>query len=216
MAKALCFVKSKTALNDYKRLAQSTQNLLHMKWSQQSSMLKLFEIVCLFLCTIEFICFCFVCALQESRSKECLPRHNWWWGRLGRNGGHDSCKVSVDLFSTLSGSWRFSHYQGYLQDRRGKKCTSILLHNYTIKHFTLQIAELLTWMLDAQKWFSTGKVGPLLKAICVEEYGTSRQFLFPAETRFAGKLLQIKRFHDMKSALKLLVSKFSLLVRTCV
>ena len=75
-----------------------------------------------------------------------------------------------------------------------------------LTHFTLQIAELLTWMLDAQKWFSTGKVGPLLKAICVEEYGTCRQFIFPAETRFAGKLLQIKRFHEMKSALQLLVS----------
>ena len=64
------------------------------------------------------------------------------------------------------------------------------------------IDELLQWMTDAQKWFGTNKLGPLLKIFCRKHYGTTRAFIFPAETRFAGKLLQIKRFLSMKSALQ--------------
>ena len=40
----------------------------------------------------------------------------------------------------------------------------------------------------------------MLKA-CIDHYGEPKQFKFPAETRFAGKLLQLKRFDDMKAAL---------------
>ena len=36
---------------------------------------------------------------------------------------------------------------------------------------------------------------------CIDHYGEAKQFKFPAETRFCGKLLQIKRFNDMKAAL---------------
>ena len=64
------------------------------------------------------------------------------------------------------------------------------------------IDKLLDWMTDAQKWFGTNKLGPLLKSFCQKHYGTTRAFIFPAETRFAGKLLQIKRFFSMKSALQ--------------
>ena len=64
------------------------------------------------------------------------------------------------------------------------------------------IDELLVWMTDCQKWFGTNKLRPLLKSFCEKHYGTSRAFIFPAETRFAGKLLQIKRFLSMKSALQ--------------
>ena len=64
------------------------------------------------------------------------------------------------------------------------------------------VHELLEWMTDCQKWFSTGKLGPLLLSFCVKHYGTSRAFFFPADTRFAGKLLQIKRFLDMQGALQ--------------
>ena len=64
------------------------------------------------------------------------------------------------------------------------------------------IERLLTWMTDAQHWFGTNKLGPLLKAFCMEHYETERSFIFPADTRFAGKLLQIKRFLDMKEALQ--------------
>ena len=60
-------------------------------------------------------------------------------------------------------------------------------------------------MSDAQKWFTTGKVGPLLKEICEKTYGRSRAFLFASETRFARKLLQVKRFLAMKEALQSLV-----------
>ena len=58
------------------------------------------------------------------------------------------------------------------------------------------IDELLQWMTDAQKWFGTNKLGPLLAEFCKKHYDTSRAFIFPAETRFAGKLLQIKRFYE--------------------
>ena len=64
------------------------------------------------------------------------------------------------------------------------------------------IDELMEWMTDAQKWFGTHKLGPLLKLFCTKHYGTGRAFIFPSETRFAGKLLQIKRFLSMKSALQ--------------
>ena len=65
-----------------------------------------------------------------------------------------------------------------------------------------EVAELLEWMTDCQKWFSTSKLGSLLQHFCVKHYGTSRSFIYPAETRFAGKLLQIKRFMSMGRALK--------------
>lgn len=68
-----------------------------------------------------------------------------------------------------------------------------------------EISELLSWLTDAQKWFSTGKTSPLLKAICVRRYKSTRAFIYPADTRFAGKLLQIKRFLSMKDALRELV-----------
>ena len=68
-----------------------------------------------------------------------------------------------------------------------------------------EIKELTEWLLDDQKWFSTGKVGSLLKSHCIRLYKTTRSFIFPAETRFAGKLLQIKRFLLMKDALQTLV-----------
>ena len=64
------------------------------------------------------------------------------------------------------------------------------------------IRDLLIWISDAQHWFSTNKLKPLLQRFCKEHYGTTRSFIFPAETRFAGKLLQIKRFLSMKSALQ--------------
>ena len=60
-------------------------------------------------------------------------------------------------------------------------------------------------MVDEQKWFTTSKVGPLLASSCRQQYDSSRAFIFPAETRFAGKLLQIKRFLSMREALELVV-----------
>ena len=68
-----------------------------------------------------------------------------------------------------------------------------------------EIADLLEWLADAQKWFTTNKLGPLLQRFCREHYLTTRAFINPSETRFAGKLLQIKRFLSMKSALQQLV-----------
>ena len=65
-----------------------------------------------------------------------------------------------------------------------------------------EIKDLLSWITDAQHWFSTGKVGPLLQLFCKEHYRTTRSFVWPAETRFAGKLLQLKRFLAMEQALK--------------
>ena len=68
-----------------------------------------------------------------------------------------------------------------------------------------EIADLLTFLTDAQHWFSTNKLRPLFKEFRVQHYGTSRSFYFPSVTRFAGKLLQIKRFLSMKAALQQLV-----------
>jgi len=61
-------------------------------------------------------------------------------------------------------------------------------------------------MTDSQKWFGTGKLAPLLKMICQRRYKTSRSFTFPAETRFAGKLLQIRRFLSMREVVQELVT----------
>ena len=52
-----------------------------------------------------------------------------------------------------------------------------------------KIANVLLWIADAQRWFSTNKLGPLLQSFCREHYSTTRAFVNPAETRFAGKLL---------------------------
>ena len=68
-----------------------------------------------------------------------------------------------------------------------------------------QIAEALVWMTDCQKWMTTNKTGPLLQSLCRQHYGTTRSFIYPAETRFGGKLLQMKRFLSMKLALQQLV-----------
>jgi len=68
-----------------------------------------------------------------------------------------------------------------------------------------EISDLTIFINDAQHWFSTSKLRPLLKEFCVQHYGTSRSFYFPSVTRFAGKLLQIKRFLSMKAALQQLV-----------
>ena len=65
----------------------------------------------------------------------------------------------------------------------------------------MQILEVLDWINDAQKWFSTDRLSSLLKKICIRRFGTTRAFVFPAETRFAGKLLQMKRFSLLKDAL---------------
>ena len=65
-----------------------------------------------------------------------------------------------------------------------------------------QIANLLEWMNMAQKWFSTNRLGPLLKKFCEEHYGCTKSFIWPAETRFGGRLLQLKRFQSMKAALQ--------------
>ena len=63
----------------------------------------------------------------------------------------------------------------------------------------------MTWITDVQKWFSTSKVRPLLQKFCQQRYGKTRAFIFPAETRFGGKLLQIKRFLSLRDALQRLV-----------
>ena len=68
-----------------------------------------------------------------------------------------------------------------------------------------EIDEVISFVTDAQKWFLTNKLGPLLQKFCIQHYGVSRAFIFPAETRFAGKLLQLKRFLSMKNALQQLV-----------
>ena len=65
-----------------------------------------------------------------------------------------------------------------------------------------EVADLLIYITDAQNWFSTHRLGSLLKPFCQEHYGCSKSFIWPAETRFAGKLLQLKRFYSMKAALQ--------------
>ena len=64
------------------------------------------------------------------------------------------------------------------------------------------LAQLIAWITDAQKWFSTNRVGSLLQAFCKEHYGHTRKFVYPADTRFAGRLLQIHRFLRMERALR--------------
>ena len=65
-----------------------------------------------------------------------------------------------------------------------------------------QIAEVLEFVIDASKWFSTSKLGPFLQQICVRIFGSTRNFEYPTVTRFAGKLLQLKKFFAMKMALQ--------------
>ena len=65
-----------------------------------------------------------------------------------------------------------------------------------------KISKLLEWINTAQKWFSTNRLGPLLKKFCEEHYGCGKAFVWPAETRFGGRLLQLKTFYSMKAALQ--------------
>ena len=69
----------------------------------------------------------------------------------------------------------------------------------------MQVAALIVTITEAQHWFNTNKTRPLVDIACQDHYGCSKAFKFPAVTRFAGKLIQIKRFYDMKSALQSVV-----------
>ena len=42
----------------------------------------------------------------------------------------------------------------------------------------------------------------LLQKFCQQRYGQTRSFIFPTETRFGGKLLQIKRFLSLRDVLQ--------------
>ena len=64
------------------------------------------------------------------------------------------------------------------------------------------IASVITFVADAQHWFSTQRVGPLLKRFCIEYYGTTLSFVWPADTRMFGKFLQLMRFKKMKQAIR--------------
>ena len=57
-------------------------------------------------------------------------------------------------------------------------------------------------MNAAQKWMGTGRVSSILEETTVRTYGSSKTFCNPAGTRFCGKLLQVKRWQDMKRALR--------------
>ena len=65
-----------------------------------------------------------------------------------------------------------------------------------------EIAGLLEQALNVQHWFSTTKVQALLQVQCKHEFKHELHFVWPAETRFAGKLLQIKRLLRLKRALR--------------
>ena len=78
-----------------------------------------------------------------------------------------------------------------------------LLH-YSIHH--TQVGELVELVNDAQHWFNTHKTRPLVAAATMQHYNVERHFMFPSDTRFAGKLLQLKRFQSMKNALQSVVS----------
>ena len=69
----------------------------------------------------------------------------------------------------------------------------------------MQVTELIESITEAQHWFNTSKTRPLVVVACQDHYGCTKAFKFPSETRFGGKLLQIKRFYDMKSALQSVV-----------
>ena len=64
------------------------------------------------------------------------------------------------------------------------------------------MAEVDAWMIEAQKWFLSGKLNSALQAICTRMFGSTRSFVFPADTRFGGKMIQWKRFLAMRSALE--------------
>ena len=69
-----------------------------------------------------------------------------------------------------------------------------------------EVAELISWATDCQKWFTTSRTGPLFQQFCNKIYDTIRTFIYPADTRFAVKLLQLKRFLSMQEALQRLVN----------
>ena len=70
----------------------------------------------------------------------------------------------------------------------------------------MQIAELVKNITASQHWFNTNKTKALVQAATLSHYGSTRQFSFPAETRFGGKMLQMKRYESMKAALKSVVT----------
>ena len=72
-------------------------------------------------------------------------------------------------------------------------------------YMCLQIASFDDWMIGSQKWFSTGKLYAALQSICVTLFGSTRAFVFPADTRFGGKLIQWQNFLSLKPALQQLV-----------
>ena len=111
-----------------------------------------------------------------------------------RDGGSDW--VSTETMISHRFPWIFSH------PCLSHKCSLTIKDIYKIS----EIQELLVFLLDAQKWFSTHRLAPLLARFCSEHYGVTRAFVFPADTRMGGRLIQIKRFLSMKEALQSLVT----------
>ena len=68
--------------------------------------------------------------------------------------------------------------------------------------FQYQVEELMGFVTGAQHWFKTGRVGSFLQTICLRLYGSTRNFDFPAETRFGKVLVQVKKFFSMKAAIR--------------
>ena len=58
------------------------------------------------------------------------------------------------------------------------------------------------FVTGAQHWFKTGRVGSFLQTICLRLYGSTRNFDFPAETRFGKVLVQLKKIFSMKAAIR--------------
>ena len=66
----------------------------------------------------------------------------------------------------------------------------------------MQVEELINFLTAAQHWLKSGRVGSFLQSLCIRIYGSTRAFDFPAETRFGKVLIQLKKFHSMKLAIK--------------
>ena len=148
---------------------------------------------------------------QNGWSRNYLGSHHRRRRRLDSLRAHDQSQMVLDLFPILPHAWRFQGHQGYVSDPRGKNQNHLLallllpyIHTKFI-NFVVQVAELIVTITEAQHWFNTSKTRPLVVIACQDHYGCTKAFKFPSETRFGGKLLQIKRFYDMKSALQSVV-----------
>ena len=117
----------------------------------------------------------------------------------------DDLQIPLDKWTVLCLALRIADDQGCGQITSGMYVGCLHACDVYILMFVLffqyQVEELMGFVTGAQHWFKTDRVGSFLQTR-LRLYGSTRNFDFPAETRFGKVLVQVKKFFSMKAAIR--------------